>query len=1479
MNAPPPSATQIAVKGLADKVLLYFREFLETDFKRQAAPRRRIQFKTQAGYRSAIDLRKYPAFFKDVWLLAAKPPQEMKLTLGQKKYKAQISPVLKNLIQQFVDQLPEQGFADVRADIVRHVADHRVKGAENPERYVDEAITRFAEMTAAQIVHPLLTLLEGPFKQAAYSAEDSVFEVESDLTDALCLPAAEQMAPAINTLLLSGNSEPLQAGMAEFFTLVAVKSQMMEFFESFAAADAYQEVRDVLNYMRSDDTLTTYLYFGAIKFGANDFPLFYLPVTLALEAEGSGYVMSAEPKLYIHKRAIEFVVSELKRDAERVSVAVIPERIVHLTDEETAHKRMLTTMRELTRTLDIAGEIDVNESRPQIARSPQLRISNAAYLAVFDRSDESLVNDYEALLSSLEANHVEAASMFQGIVHSMLFDDPKSVSAEVRADWQALSTSGRLVTNSPIPLNEEQIRIDCARRKPGCRFIAVEGPPGTGKSHTITALAFNAIIEHKSVLIISDKNEALDVVQDKLEQALQAVRSGDDFPNPILRLGKDGTYRGLMSGASRGRILTHHQAQSANMPAVEKELTQETERLSTRIDQTVTAMTQVDLADISRVHELEKRVEALTPGLAAELTRRLRGTPGGSLKLTQAVLAFNALTAQAKADLSQAVAGEPSMAALLQRLRVHAVAQAIESSGSQVGQLDRAALRLFTPMAASKSGMLMALIAKIEALRRPLIGMMFRGSRLAQLDLEISRALPCPNPVGLSRKLVELKAVVRGLGVIGQNASDLALPDDSTNAVYALLARAEPKLEGAGAAFDMLQALLPITDGLPIWLARFTATGGVGSVALGTAIDPAVLIAEYLVIFDRLSQRFASIPSVDFVREKGRLETLNTSRLAHQLDSRFLKFAEENRATAAALGGVIKQRAQFPTDQFKTLRDAFPCVIVGIREFGEFVPLKTEVFDLLIIDEGSQVSVAQAMPAMLRAKQVVVFGDRRQFSNVKSHNASNVTNAGYLSDLQDHFRANISSAADKIDRLQRFDVKKSILDFIGLLANHTEMLRKHFRGYPELISYSSKNFYDGQLQAIKIRPVPVDDVLRFEVLAHDGRAEAKPNTNSVEAARIMEMLVELLEGEEGDAPPSVGIITPHREQAVLIGALVMRHPDGERFEKDLRLKVMTFDTCQGEERDVIIYSFVATRERDVLNYVFPVQLTDGGEDAEESMKAQRLNVGFSRAKECMVFVMSKPPEEFKGTIAKALLHYQRVLNDRSVAAEQDTDAASPMEKRVLGWLKATPFMQNEAERIELIAQFPVGDYLRQLDPTYKHAAYKVDFLLRHFGAETTSNVIIEYDGFSEHFTHRDRVNAGNYERYYKPEDVERQFVLESYGYRFLRVNRFNLGDDPVATLNARLGAMIEAIGGADDAASVGRIKLQAQALEDGQSKVCTRCKIIKPLADYFDRSLASGTGGHGRVCMACKAPTRPAAATSVYSGHRGFHGGRRFKRY
>ena len=133
-------------------------------------------------------------------------------------------------------------------------------------------------------------------------------------------------------------------------------------------------------------------------------------------------------------------------------------------------------------------------------------------------------------------------------------------------------------------------------------------------------------------------------------------------------------------------------------------------------------------------------------------------------------------------------------------------------------------------------------------------------------------------------------------------------------------------------------------------------------------------------------------------------------------------------------------------------------------------------------------------------------------------------------------------------------------------------------------------------------------------------------------------------------------------------------------------------------------------------------------------------------------------------------------------------------------------------------------------------------------------MIIEYDGFREHFLDHGKIHGGNYERYYRPEDIERQMVLESYGYKFLRVNRFNLGRDPVPILSKRLHDLMSKAKAAAPAQSVDVIQAQVQSLADGTSKPCQRCHQIKTLKDFFDQHLKGGEGGHGRVCMQCKTP-------------------------
>jgi hypothetical protein len=376
-------------------------------------------------------------------------------------------------------------------------------------------------------------------------------------------------------------------------------------------------------------------------------------------------------------------------------------------------------------------------------------------------------------------------------------------------------------------------------------------------------------------------------------------------------------------------------------------------------------------------------------------------------------------------------------------------------------------------------------------------------------------------------------------------------------------------------------------------------------------------------------------------------------------------------------------------------------------------------------------------------------------------------------------------------------------------------------------------------------------VIRFTEVAHDGRAEPAKNVNGPEAEAILKELRELADLE---MPPSVRVITPHTEQQAFLLQLVSRQDDAERLNEVLDLKIMKFDTCQGEERDVILYSMVATPLSDKLAYVFPKSLADA-EEVDHLLRLQRLNVGFSRAKERIHFFMSKPIDGFSGAIGKALQHFRGVLEKGKTApGPDDTDPKSPMERKVLAWLNQTQIMQRFGDYIEIDPQYPIGEYLRQLDPTYQHPNYKVDFLIKISGSGKSISIIIEYDGFKEHFTDLDEIYASNYGLYMKAEDVERQKVLESYGYRFLRLNRFNLGKDPVRTLDERLARMAhDALQGTKPHPLVDKAKQQTNGLANGDMRQCSVCEEVKSIEEFRDMKLARG---YGRKCRSCKTAGR-----------------------
>jgi hypothetical protein len=606
-------------------------------------------------------------------------------------------------------------------------------------------------------------------------------------------------------------------------------------------------------------------------------------------------------------------------------------------------------------------------------------------------------------------------------------------------------------------------------------------------------------------------------------------------------------------------------------------------------------------------------------------------------------------------------------------------------------------------------------------------------------------------------------------------------------------------------------------------------------------------IFDYLQSRSDVAEAFQSINDFDYSTAISEKQSLYTTIMTDKLDSKILNFFDNNRTTAKTLSKIIRSKSKFPTKEFVKLREAFPCIIASVRDFAEFINLKKDLFDLIIIDEASQVSIAQALPALIRAKKVLVLGDKKQFNNVKSMQATKVENNYFLEKIKKAFKK-ISNDRQTLERLKLFDVTSSVLEFFTNIANYETMLKKHFRGYKEHISYSSKYFYNNEIQAIRVKSpdLRLKDIIKFDVLDYK-KEETIGNSNKNEADFIIKQLEKF---KKDNYSGSVGVITPFADQQKLISSILQKHNDRDYFYEKFNLKVWTFDTCQGEERKTIFYSMVADKNEDKLWSIFPSTFEKLDlEDGTNIHRAQRLNVGFSRVQECMHFVLSKDPEKFNNEIGNAIRHYYKIYNSKeNLPGEKNLDPSSPKEKEVLGWIRDSDFYAKYQKDIIVEAQFPIGDYLKQLDRNYSHPSYKTDFLLSVKIDNVKNNIIIEYDGFDFHFKKGHLIDEFNFEDYYTEEHMERQRALEAYGYKFIRLNRFNCSDDPVSFLSK---ALFDACKNNNNNTIRERIIKTAKSMASKDSRYCKTCEKVKELDDFRDESLKTK---YGNVCNSCRKP-------------------------
>src|SRR5208282_2217304 len=312
---------------------------------------------------------------------------------------------------------------------------------------------------------------------------------------------------------------------------------------------------------------------------------------------------------------------------------------------------------------------------------------------------------------------------------------------------------------SPVPLNEEQRKILDALRHIECRFLAVEGPPGCGKSHTIVAIAFEAILTGKNVLVLSDKKEALDVVEDKLTKVLNSVRTDGDFQNPILRLGKAGnTYGKILNAQALDAIRTHHRVAGGRVRELHREIASEEKALKSQINKTVEKGEAIDIREVAKLGRREAgfaHVRALERILSDDnqltiiedawaLARWCAGEGAPLLKLLRTTTAKSSLTELAKVlRMQKTLAGIPS-----------------------IHSRDLAAIRFFTGFAPHHNDLLQGFVRRYHAAKKPVIGFFLTRTRARAIDEELGQHMPCRSALEAHRKvrvLVRAASVFTGL--------------------------------------------------------------------------------------------------------------------------------------------------------------------------------------------------------------------------------------------------------------------------------------------------------------------------------------------------------------------------------------------------------------------------------------------------------------------------------------------------------------------------------------------------------------------------------------------------------------------------------------------------------------------------------------------------------------------------------------------
>jgi predicted DNA-binding WGR domain protein len=365
------------------------------------------------------------------------------------------------------------------------------------------------------------------------------------------------------------------------------------------------------------------------------------------------------------------------------------------------------------------------------------------------------------------------------------------------------------------------------------------------------------------------------------------------------------------------------------------------------------------------------------------------------------------------------------------------------------------------------------------------------------------------------------------------------------------------------------------------------------------------------------------------------------------------------------------------------IQDLKPIWLMSPLSISDTLPLDTNLFDVVIFDEASQIPVEDAIPAVFRSNQVIVVGDEMQLPPTSFFAASR----------PDEDSVVVEEEGEKIEVDLDSD---SFLTQAGLNLPST-LLAWHYRSrYEALISFSNAAFYSGNLFTIPDRQLAAPELQDLRVLAPEqGAANVdallarsisfhlhenavyEQRRNPAEAAYIAQLVRALLQRNTG---LSIGIVAFSEAQQTEIEEALSRLGEedeefGNRLEAEYSreendqfcgLIVKNLENVQGDERDIIILSicYGYDRSRRMLMNFGPINQR-GGE--------KRLNVIFSRAKHHMAIVSSIRHHDITNEYNDGANSLRNFLQYAEALSKGDTTTArrvlenlNPLARKALG---------------------------------------------------------------------------------------------------------------------------------------------------------------------------------------------------------------------